>query len=70
MIMVRFEDEKLVIEIVTHTPAEDWLNIHTGICDVIRNVDSDLICNDSFYSVIDFMNSLVPDWEDAKRMQK
>jgi len=68
--MVRFEDEKLVIEIHTHTPAEDWLNLFEGICDVVRSVDSDTICNDSFHSVIDLMGSLVPDWEIAKKMQK
>ena len=68
--MVRFEDKKLVIEINSHGPAEDWLNIYTGICDVVRNVDSDTIMNSSFGFVIDFMQQLAPDWEDAKKMQK
>jgi len=68
--MVRFEKEMLIIEIGTHTPAEDWLNLYNGICDVVRNVDSDTICNDSFCHLIDFVNCLAPDWEDAKKMQK
>ena len=41
--MVRFEDEKLVIEISDRFPVERWLDIRRGICDVLRFVKQETI---------------------------
>lgn len=68
--MVRFEDEKLVIEITTHTKQnalDTWMMLHSAFCDVMRNVNGDNIC-DTFCSIPDFLVELMPDWEDAKKM--
>jgi hypothetical protein len=68
--MIRFEENKLVIEIETLYPAGTLINLHRGICDIVRNVCDETIVNDTFYAVIDFTEELFPCWEDLKRLQK
>ena len=67
--MVRFEEKKLIIEIDTICPLEEWVELKNGLCDVVRNVKSESIIDDSFYCVIDFLRELMPDWEDLKKMK-
>lgn len=66
--MVRFEKDKLVIEIKTVTPHEDWLNLHASLCDIIRFVNRDTLIDDTFYSAVDLLGELIPDWETSKKM--
>ena len=37
--MVRFEKDKLIIEIKTSTAHEDWINLHNSLCNLIRCVN-------------------------------
>lgn len=67
--MVRFEENKLIIELQTCSPVEDWLYLQQGLCDVVRNVNQDNICSDTFCNVINFMQSLIPEWETARKMK-
>lgn len=67
--MVRFEEKKLVIEVECYDPVSYWLELHTSLCDIVRNVTSDNIVNDTFYSSVDFLNALLPDLEQSKRMK-
>ncbi len=66
--MVRFEDEKLVIEISDSCPVERWINIHRGICDILRFVKQDTIINENFCDVVDFLDEMTPDYDFAKKM--
>lgn len=60
--MIRFEENKLIVEIEGGDPVETWLVLHAGLCDIVRNVTQDSMCDDTFYAVIDFIRELVPDW--------
>ena len=67
--MVRFEDDRLVIEIRTlsrNDSVERWLDLHAGLCDLLRSLDQDTICTETFYAVPDFLQELVPDYDDLK----
>ena len=66
--MVRFERDRLVIEIATTSPHEEWLNIHEAICNIARFVNQDTIMNDSFASVIDLLDELMLDRKTAEKM--
>jgi len=68
--MVRFEDNKLVIELkaeTTQDALDKWVMLHSAFCDLIRNVNDENIC-ENFHNVTDFLEELMPDWEDAKKM--
>jgi hypothetical protein len=68
--MVRFEDDKLVIELKAQSASdamEKWMELQYSICDVIRSVDCDNIHN-TFYNIPDFLRELTPDWDVAKKM--
>ena len=67
--MVRFEDKKLIIEIPSYTPVETWTDLHRGLCSLIGNVKSDTIDDESFYLIADFLEALMPEWNDAKKMK-
>jgi len=66
--MIRFESDKLVIEIETPFPAETWTELHIGIYDLVRDVKQETLCNASFYSVIDFLRELMPEYDTVKKM--
>ena len=68
--MVRFEPDKLVIEIKAFTvqqALDKWVGLHSALCDVIRNIDGESIC-DTFYNLPYFLEELMPDWDVAKKM--
>lgn len=67
--MVRFEPKKLVIEIDTYSPVDTWLNLHRGLCGIVRTVEHDSIRDDNFFCVIDFMEEIMPDYSEAKKME-
>ena len=66
--MIRFEEKKLVIEIDTAFPVDTWLDLHRGICDIVRNVKQDNIIDSSFYNVVDLLEELTPNEVEAKKM--
>lgn len=68
--MVRFEEKRLVIEVECYDPVDYWISLHTSLCDIIRNVTQDNIASDTFYSSVDFLNELMPDYEAGKAMKK
>lgn len=69
--MVRFEEKRLVIEIETgFNPAEYWMDLQKGLLDLVRSVNKDTLCDETFYTVPDFLRELMPDWEDVKKMSK
>jgi hypothetical protein len=68
--MVRFEKDSLIIEIKAGCPLEAWVNLQEGLCDVVRNVNHESICDNTFYAVIDFVRELIPEWDTAVKMKK
>ena len=68
--MVRFEENKLVIEIADPYPVEAWMDIHAGICDVVRNVKQENIVEGNYFAVIDFLREMVPDYDNAVKMME
>ena len=68
MIMVRFEDQKLVIEIACFDPAETWIDLQKGLCDVVREVKQENHHDETYYCVIDLIRELIPEFDDAKKM--
>ncbi len=68
--MVRFEEKRLVIEVECYDPVERWMELHTSLCDIIRNVTQDNIASDTFYSSIDFLSELIPDIGVSKQIAK
>lgn len=66
--MIRFEENKLVIEIEGSDPVETWLTLHSGLCDIVSNVAQESICNDTFYAVIDFLRELIPEYSVACKL--
>ena len=68
--MVRFEADKLVIELKAYTTQDaldKWMELHSAICDVMRNVDEERIC-ETFYRLPDFLEELKPEWDVARKM--
>ena len=70
VLMIRFEEKKLIIEIESHDPACTWIEIQQSLCDIIRNVTQENICDSTFYGAIDLLGALQPDWDDAKKMMQ
>lgn len=66
--MVRFEKEKLVIEVSCYNPHDVWLELHGSLCDLIRFVNKETLMGDSFGAAVDFLGELMPDRESAKSM--
>ena len=68
--MVRFEEDKLVIEIPAlckNDALEKWMELQTSLCDIVRFAKDDTIC-DNLHISIDLLRELLPDLEDAKKM--
>lgn len=71
IVMVRFEDNKLIIEVQTFSrneAVERWLDLHAGLCELLCFVRQDTICDKTFFAVPDFLQELMPDWDDASRL--
>ena len=69
--MVRFEDTRLIIEIETHShPAEYWMELQKGLLDLLYYVTAETHCDDTFYTVPGFLRELIPDFDDAKKMER
>jgi hypothetical protein len=68
--MVRFEEDKMVIEIKTCPyDAEEWSTLVKALLDLMRNVDRDNIGN-NFYAVCDLLIDMMPDYDTVIKMRK
>jgi hypothetical protein len=68
--MVRFEDEKLVIEIKTGTrryAVEKWIALQRELLFLIRWV-KDESTGEDFHLIPDFLDELLPEFEQAIKM--
>ena len=61
--MIRIEENKLVIEIQHPFPKEAWVDLHSGLCDVLSGVTSENIVDESFFAVVNLLRELTPDTE-------
>ena len=67
--MVRFEKDRYVVEICTlNNPAEAYSDLLKGIYELIRNMPAGEQIPDNFYAVIDFLQELLPEWADLKKL--
>ncbi|MGM9817696.1 MAG: hypothetical protein ACI30B_01780 [Paludibacteraceae bacterium] len=68
--MVRFEKDRLVIEIQTHgRPVEYWMELQRGLLDMLRYTTQETLIEETFYTVPDFLRELMPDYETLAKMQ-
>jgi hypothetical protein len=70
--MVRFEDDKLVIEISAgskNSSVETWLDLQSELLYVIRWINQESV-TDKFYVLPDFLGNLLPDYKSAIKMTK
>jgi hypothetical protein len=68
--MVRFEENKLVIEVQSHSQkdaVEKWITLQRELLFLMRWLENDKISKD-FYTIPDLLDELLPDWEQAKKM--
>jgi len=68
--MTRFEKDRCVIEIETGCdPVWNYLEFTRGLYCLIQSMPQDEEVPPRFYSVVNFLLDILPDWEDAKRME-
>lgn len=69
--MVRFEKEKIVIEVKSVSPVEDWINLMQGMLHIVSITEKELLHSegDPLYDVCWLLESMVPDWDVAKKME-
>lgn len=68
--MVRFEKDKLVIEIETAFPAEDWLERVRDLVWAIGAIDGELADQERIYGLCQLVLEMLPDEKDAREMIK
>lgn len=68
--MVRFEKDRLVIEIDTHgSPVEYWMELQRALLDMLSHTTQETLIEETFYTVPDFLRELMPDYEILAKMQ-
>lgn len=68
--MVRFEKDRLVIEIQTHgSPVEYWMELQRALLDMLSHTTQETLIEETFYTVPDFLRELMPDYEILAKMQ-
>ena len=67
--MVHFENNKIVVEIESRFPVEDWLTIYTSILQLTENVNEENITFDKFATGW-FLKEFLPDVDTANKMHK
>lgn len=65
---VRFEKNRFIIEVESSYPTEDWLTLYQSLLDIIRTVNTDSLVDETYYASIDFLQYLLPESDDAKKM--
>ena len=68
--MVRFEKDKIVVEIPTTYPTTDWLDHVRDVVQAIGVIDKELMDNkrDCIYGLCNLLDSMLPDERQAKKM--
>ncbi len=64
---VKFQKDSFTIEIPSTAPVEDWLDLQSSLCDLLRILEQDSITNNFFHTIV-LMESLMPDLDTAKKM--
>jgi len=64
--MVTFKEDRYIIEVEASSPEYDWLILHSGLCHLLRNVNSDNIINETLFAVVDFLDNIMPDYRSQK----
>lgn len=69
--MVRFEKGKIVIEVESVSPAEDWAGLMRSLLHIVSITDKELLnCKDDpLYDVCWLLGSMVPDCNVAEKME-
>lgn len=66
--MVRFEKDKFIVEVHTGcNPTENWLDTMHDLIDVLSRENPDMR-NEVHYQTLWLLRSMLPEWEDAKKM--
>lgn len=70
--MVRFEKDKLVIEMEGTWPADRWVDVMRDLIRCISITDKERVDNnlDCIYGVCDLLEAMLPDEQDARKMIK
>ncbi|MDR1518190.1 MAG: hypothetical protein LBS52_08910 [Dysgonamonadaceae bacterium] len=58
--MVRFEENKLVVEIATACPREELQLLYDGLCNLIAAATAEHECPARLWAVAGFMRDLMP----------
>ena len=67
--MVRFEKDKFVIIVETRgCPIEDWQNTVDELLEALSFLDSEMTIGRKYYSVLNLLRDMMPDFNDAKKM--
>lgn len=68
--MVRFEKDKLIIEIQTRWPADKWKDIVRDLVYAIGALDKERVDNDNdcTYGMCDLLVEMLPDEFDLRKM--
>ena len=65
--MITFMKDRIVLEIKDNSPVEYWIDLHEAILRIIRYLNTDMIDDDTFYIVADFLDEWMPDHDTAVR---
>lgn len=68
--MVRFEKDKLVIEIVTKFPEDDWLEHVRDLVWAIGAIDGELADQERIYGLCQLVLDMLPNGAEAREMIK
>jgi len=68
--MVRFEENKLIIEVETNNPIEYWSDLQNSLLYSMRWTTDENIHNNKFYRLPDFLIELQPDFGVMMKMIK
>lgn len=68
--MVRFEKDKLVIEIVTKFPENDWLEHVRDLVWAIGAIDGELADQERIYGLCQLVLDMLPNEAEAREMIK
>lgn len=69
--MVRFEKGKIVIEVESVSPAEDWVGLMRSLLRIVSITDKESLNSkdDPLYDVCWLLESMVPGSDDAGKME-
>lgn len=70
--MVRFEKDKLVIEMETYYPTDSWVQTMRDLIRCMGAADKELLDNDPdfVYGVCTLLEAMLPDEADARKLLK